>query len=233
MSAPIPDQGPPYGTIVFDCDSTLSAIEGIDELASEHRDEIAELTRRAMSGELPLEAVYGLRLARIRPTRERVEALARQYLENALPGAAELVARLRSLGKRVVVVSGGVRPAVEPFAVALGFDASEVRAVDLYFDDDGAYLGFDESSPLTRSGGKVQVLREIAHAPNAAAVAFIGDGVTDLEAAGEVARFIAFTGFARRPEVLGAARVVCEAAHAAPLQFVLMTEDEAERSRAH
>jgi phosphoserine phosphatase len=230
MSQPLSDQPPPYGTVVFDCDSTLSSIEGIDELAAGQRAQIAELTRRAMDGEVPLEAVYGLRLARIRPSRARVEALGRQYLEHALPGAAELVRRLQSVGKRVIVVSGGVRPAVLPFAVALGVQPTDVRAVELFFDGEGEYLGFDESSPLTRSGGKIEVLREIAHAPQAGPVAFVGDGVTDLEAAGEVARFVAFTGFARRAELLQRARVVCEAPHAAPLQFVLMTEEEAERS---
>ena len=44
----IPDQAPPYGTIVFDCDSTLSSIEGIDELASAEPEAVAELTRLAM-----------------------------------------------------------------------------------------------------------------------------------------------------------------------------------------
>ena len=41
-------QGPPYRTVVFDCDSTLSAIEGIEALASARRDEIRALTERGI-----------------------------------------------------------------------------------------------------------------------------------------------------------------------------------------
>jgi len=58
------DAAPPYGTIAFDCDSTLSTIEGIDELAAligvgVDGAEIAALTERAMAGEIALEEVYG------------------------------------------------------------------------------------------------------------------------------------------------------------------------------
>lgn len=229
MAAPLPDRPPPYGTIVFDCDSTLSGIEGIDELAGELRPEIAALTHRAMAGELPLEAVYGLRLARIRPSAERVARLAEEYSAAALPGAASLVARLRRLGKRVVVVSGGVRQAVAPFAATLGIPDADVLAVELHFDAAGRYAGFDESSPLARSGGKIEVLRALAAAPSAGPVCFLGDGITDLEAAPEVARFIAFAAFVRRPEVLAAARVVCEVPDAAALVPLLLTAAESAR----
>lgn len=227
MADPLPDQPPPYGTIVFDCDSTLSGIEGIDELAGELRPEIAALTNRAMAGELPLEAVYGLRLAQIRPTAERVALLAHEYAAAALPGAAALIERLRALEKRVVVVSGGVRQAVAPFAATLGIPDDDVIAVELRFDAAGRYEGFDETSALARSGGKVEVLRSLAAAPHAGPLCFLGDGITDLEAAGEVARFIAFGGFVRRPEVLSAARVVCEIPDAAALVPLLLTDSEA------
>ena len=49
------DSAPPYGTIAFDCDSTLSAIEGIDELAAiagVTRESVERLTAQAMAGEL-------------------------------------------------------------------------------------------------------------------------------------------------------------------------------------
>ena len=57
--------------ICFDCDSTLSKIEGIDELgrAVNKFDEMVKLTNAAMNGELPLEAVYGKRLDLIKPTK--------------------------------------------------------------------------------------------------------------------------------------------------------------------
>ena len=226
----LPDAPPPYGTLVFDCDSTLSEIEGIEELAGAQKDEIAELTNRAMDGAVPLEEVYGLRLERIRPTRPAVDAVAELYFERRLQNSAELVAAARALGKRVVVVSGGVTPAVAPFAALLGIPApADVFAVDLRFDEGGAYAGFEEDSPLARAGGKIDVLRRIAAAESAGPVAFVGDGATDLEAAAEVARFVAFGGVARRPAVFEAARVRCEAADFAALVPHLFSPDERAR----
>jgi len=225
---PLPDDSPPpYGTIVFDCDSTLSRIEGIEELAREHRAEVEELTRRAMDGEVSLEEVYRRRLEWIRPGRREVEALARRYAEEAVPHAAELVAGLQALGKRVLVVSGGLLPAVLRFARELGVEGADaVSAVEVFFDESGGYAGFDERSPLARGGGKIVVLEAIAAEPGAGAVAFVGDGITDLEAAGCTARFIAYGGVVRRAKVFEGARVSSDALDFAALVPRLLSEGE-------
>ncbi|MFT7668197.1 MAG: phosphoserine phosphatase [Planctomycetota bacterium] len=223
----IPDTPPPYGTVVFDCDSTLSRIEGIEELASDCRAEVEALTARAMEGALPLEEAYGARLALIQPTREDVDKVAAHYLREALPHAKELIAGLHALGKRVMVVSGGLLPAVLPFARELGINApGHVHAVDIYFDAGGAYAGFDESSPLARSGGKISVLREISSSSGAGAVVLTGDGATDLEAATEVSRFIAYGGVARRANVFDASKITCEVQDLAALLPLLLSSAE-------
>lgn len=128
----VDDSAPPYGTLVFDCDSTLSAIEGIDELAGPRKAEIAALTERAMAGEVPLEAVYGRRLELLRPTREQVAALGQQYVAAALPHALELVRALKALRKRVCILSGGLRQAVFALADHLQIDSGDVFAVDIF-----------------------------------------------------------------------------------------------------
>ena len=51
-----------YKTVVFDCDSTLSTVEGIEELARERRAEVEALTVEAMRGALPLEQIFGRRM---------------------------------------------------------------------------------------------------------------------------------------------------------------------------
>ncbi|MCA9000514.1 MAG: phosphoserine phosphatase, partial [Planctomycetes bacterium] len=100
---------PPYDGIVFDCDSTLATIEGIEELArdvtTDVRERIKELTSRAMDGELPLQDAYGARLELLGPTQEQVDRIGSLYIENALPHAREVMAALRFLGKHVAVVS--------------------------------------------------------------------------------------------------------------------------------
>lgn len=229
MATPLQDDPPPYACVVFDCDSTLSAIEGIDELAGSRGAEIAALTARAMSGELALEDVYGARLALLEPSRADVQRVAELYTQRAVPHAAELVAALRALGKRVVVVSGGLREAVEPFARDLGIDANDVHAVRARFHPDGRYAGFDEASPLARSGGKPPIVERIAAAAAPGHTVLVGDGVTDLEAAAVVHRFIAFAGIADRPAVTEHATHVVRTADLAALVPMLFTPDERDR----
>lgn len=231
MTPPLEDAPPPYGTVVFDCDSTLSSIEGVDELgrlAGVDAAEIAALTRRAMDGELALEEVYGRRLERIAPDRAMLAELGRLYVESALPHAADLVRALLRLEKRVVIVSGGVLQGVQVLAEHLGLAPANVHAVEAFLSRSGAFQGFDELSPLARSGGKLEVLRRLASEERGGGVALVGDGITDLEAAPAARRFIAFGGVCARPAVLEAARVRYERPGLAGLLPLLVAEDEFE-----
>ena len=205
-----------FGTVVFDCDSTLSAIEGIDELAGTHREEVARLTDAAMLGDVALDEVYGRRLALIRPTRAQLAAIGALYVERLVPDALEVVRALREAGVRVCVLSGGLLPAVRTLASALGIPASDVEAVDLRFDAADQYAGFDDASPLARAGGKHEVMaRWRASLP--APIMLVGDGATDLEASPAVDLFVAFAGVADRAAVTGAADVVIRARSLAPV----------------
>ncbi len=213
------DLPPPYAHVVFDCDSTLSAIEGIDELASDHREEIARLTERAMAGELRLEEVYGRRLELARPSASRVAALGRRYVETCVRGARETVRALQGLGKRVSILSGGLRPAVMVLARHLGIPGEEVFAVETFHRDDGSYDGYDQRSALTCDDGKPRVL---ASFPAPRAIALVGDGATDQRCAPSVGRFVAFAGVVARPKVLAAAtHVVRESDLRATLPYLL------------
>lgn len=219
--APAPQ--PPYERIVFDCDSTLSRIEGIDELAgAAQREQIAALTRQAMEGRVPIEAVYGRRLSIAAPTRVRVATLGRRYIEEAVPQARETIAALRALGKELHVVSGGLHLPVVAFAGWLGIDDGHVHAVRIRFDADGRMTGWEEDSPLARGGGKRQVLAALP----ARRTAFVGDGMTDAEARGVVDAFVCFTGVVARPEVAALAHAVVAGPSLAALLPVLCTGAE-------
>lgn len=207
---------PAFASVIFDCDSTLSAIEGIEELASAHRDEVTRLTEAAMRGEVALEDVYGRRLALIRPTRAAVEALGRRYVEALVPGARETIAGLLDAGVEVRILSGGLRPPVVEVARALGLDQGAVTAVDIRFDEHGEYAGFDERSPLTRSAGKADIVREWGELLPRPAM-LVGDGATDLAAAREVEMFVAFAGVIERPVVTAAADVVVREPSLSPI----------------
>jgi phosphoserine phosphatase len=193
---------PRFRTVVFDCDSTLVRIEGIDELAGALKPEVQRLTDLAMDGGVALEEVYGRRLELIAPTRSQVEAIGRAYLETLVEDARETVDRLHALGVEVWVISGGLLPPVLTVARALGIDDARVAAVGITFDSEGRYAGFDTASPLARSGGKLEVLRGWQLT---GPVLMVGDGVTDLETRPAVDAFAAFAGVVHRPAVVAAA----------------------------
>jgi phosphoserine phosphatase len=197
---------PRFASVVLDVDSTLSGIEGIDWLAARRGPDVgrlvAELTDRAMRGETPLGAVYGERLAAVRPTRDEVAALAAAYAACCAPGAGEALAALRGAGVRLSLVSGGLREAIVPFAATIGVAPGAVHAVGVRFAPDGTYTGFDADSPLTTSAGKAVVAAALALPTPVLAV---GDGATDLAMRPAVAAFAAFTGFVRRDAIVAAA----------------------------
>ena len=194
-----------FASVVFDCDSTLVAVEGIDELSGPFRDQIQALTDAAMDGSVPLEAVYGRRLEIIRPTREQVNEMSARYVRALVPQARETVAALHWLGKTVRIVSGGLLPAVLAVARELGIPAEDVAAVGISFAEDGAYAGFETESLLARGGGKERVIREW-HLPRPALL--VGDGATDLEARPAVDAFAAYVGVVERAAVVRGADYV-------------------------
>ena len=195
-----------FASVVIDVDSTLAGIEGIDWLAQRRGPdvaaEVAALTDRAMKGEIALDAVYGERLARIRPTRDEVGMLAAAYRDAIAPDAVDVLAALRLAGVRIVLVSGGLREAIQPLALHLGCTDDALHAVRVRFDESGAYAGFDEASPLATQAGKAEVVRSLALPSPALAV---GDGATDLAMRPAVDAFAAYVGFVRRPPVVAAA----------------------------
>jgi phosphoserine phosphatase len=198
-----------FASVVVDVDSTLCGIEGIDWLADRCGARVgaavAALTDQAMRGERPLESVYGARLALVRPARSEIDALADAYLAALAPGAADSIECIRRSGRRVVLVSGGLRDAILPVARRLGLPDSDVCAVEVRRDASGAFLGYDEHSPLAQASGKADVVLALALPRRTLAV---GDGATDLAVRPAVDAFAAFTGFVSRPAVVSAADVV-------------------------
>jgi phosphoserine phosphatase len=190
-----------FASAVFDVDSTLAGIEGIDWLAARRGDAVAArvraLTRDAMDGRVRLEDVYAARLEMIAPTRDDIVGLGDAYLAAVAPGARDLLAALRDAGVALAVVSGGIRQALLPLTRFLGVDDASVLAVPLRFDAEGRFTSV-EASPLTGHGGKRAALEAVSMERPVVAV---GDGATDLELRRVVDAFVAFTGFARRPAV--------------------------------
>ena len=189
--------------VIFDCDSTLSAIEGVDELARvrgpELFAEVEAMTHAAMDGKIPVQAVFGQRLEIIRPSKADVAAVGQRYIDEIEPTIEALLPKLRDAGWTPVILSGGFRQAIAPLAAHLGIKL--IEAVDLVFDADGNYLDFDREYPTTRSGGKPEVLAALRQELNPARIVMVGDGVSDLETRESVDLFVGLGGYVRRAKV--------------------------------
>jgi phosphoserine phosphatase len=147
-----------YASVILDVDSTLCGIEGIDWLAARRGPDVGRevtlLTDRAMRGEIPLDSVYGERLALVRPGLADLVALTNAYSSAFAYGAKRAVGRLQDEGRRVVLVSGGIREAILPVASLIGIPSRDVHAVSVMLDAKDAYAGFERDSPLATAEGK-------------------------------------------------------------------------------
>ena len=186
-----------FDVICFDCDSTLSRIEGIDELARRvgMGEEMSKLTDLAMNGVVPLEAVYERRLSLIRPDQDSINWLADLYIAEIVEGVKEVFTALLAQDKAVHIISGGLRQAILPLADCLGLPESHVHAVDIYFNEDGSYRNYDLNSPLARTGGKAVVVGTLK---GQGSLVMVGDGKTDLEAKQSGAYVLGFGGVVDR-----------------------------------
>ena len=224
----------PFELIIFDCDSTLVDFEGIDELArwQGRGSEVAELTTRAMNGEVPLEAVYSERLELLKPTREQLGRLGQLYREHMLPGADQVIAALMALGRQVFVVSGGLAEAVAEFGVGLGLPADHIYAVGVDYNElsgrwweawqhprgrnpEETYLAHD-GGPLTAGRGKIDIIGRL-RAEHRGRAMLVGDGTSDLEARSAVDLFVGFGGIVARERVMAEAEVCLLGRSLAPL----------------
>jgi phosphoserine phosphatase len=222
----------------FDCDSTLSSIEGIDELARAKGPEVyaqvVALTDAAMNGEVPINEVFPRRMQMIQPDRATCEAVADHYLRTLVPGISDWVDELKANGWLPVILSGGFAPLIEPLARHLGID--HVEAVPLHLNEDGSYQGYGEDYPTTRNLGKNEVIREWKQALLPEYVVMMGDGISDMETKPDVDCFIGFGGVVARPKVrLGCDCWVTDLADRSLLEALLLGTkiDDVKSSGAH
>lgn len=189
--------------LFLDCDSTLSSIEGIDELARLSDpaifEKVVNLTNAAMNGDIPLDEVFKKRMEIIRPSLGMAHEVSRCYINHIVEGAQKLIQHAREQGWTPVILSGGFEPVIRPFADQLGIE--HVEAVPLYFDASGNYAGYGENYPTTRNLGKNEIIRQWKAAMLPEKVLMIGDGTSDLETKPDVDLMIGFGGVVTRDKV--------------------------------
>lgn len=172
--------------LVADMESTIIRNEMLDELAdfADCRQQVEEITARAMNGELDFRAALDERVGLLSGLSTKVLEASMQRLE-ITAGAATLVATLRAHGVYTALVSGGFTYFTERVKERLGFDEQEANQLEI----EGGRLTGRVLEPLKDRAAKLRALerlcgeRGLIHED----AATVGDGANDLsmlEAAG-------------------------------------------------
>jgi phosphoserine phosphatase len=167
--------------LVADMDSTIIAVECLDELADMAglKPQIAAITEKAMRGELAFEAALAERVAMLKGL--PLSALEKTYRERVRlnPGAKSLVATMRAHGAHTMLVSGGFCYFTRRVAAAAGFDAEQGNRLL----DDGTALTGDVARPILGREAKLHALEEMAARLGIgfAQSLAVGDGANDLD----------------------------------------------------
>jgi len=126
--------------IIADMDSTMITVECIDELADYAgiKPQIAEITERAMRGELDFAGALNERVALLKGLPDSAIDQCRAERVRIMPGAKALVRTMKARGARTLLVSGGFTRFTGPVAEEIGFDANVANVLEIA---DGALLG--------------------------------------------------------------------------------------------
>jgi phosphoserine phosphatase len=166
--------------LIADMDSTMIRQECIDELADEAGvgAHVAEITARAMNGELNFEGALRERVGLLKGLPEAVIGQVLRDRITLMPGGPALLATMKANGAYAALVSGGFTAFTQAVAGRLGFD--ENRANTLHVEG-GALVG-TVAEPILGKEAKLQALNEITARMGispAEAIA-VGDGANDL-----------------------------------------------------
>lgn len=166
--------------LIADMDSTMITVECVDELADYAgiKPQIAEVTERAMRGELDFAAALDARVALLKGLGE--DAIERCLAERVriTPGAEALVKTMRANGAETILISGGFTRFAEPVARQIGFGraiANRLMIADGVLDGTVAKPIVDSA---TKEATLVEAVATLGLDP--AETLAVGDGANDL-----------------------------------------------------
>jgi phosphoserine phosphatase len=166
--------------LVADMDSTMITVECIDELADYAglKAQVADITERAMRGELQFEQALRARVALLKGLDEDVIDRCRAERVKLTPGARALVRTMRRDGALTILVSGGFTRFAEPVGEEIGFERVIANRL---IGADGRLDG-TVGEPIVGAETKKTALLEgvVERGLDAADALAVGDGANDI-----------------------------------------------------
>ena len=215
--------------IVLDVDSTLVQGEVIELLAAHAgcAEQVAEITARAMAGELDFEASLRERVGLLSGTPASALDDVRNHIV-LTPGAQTLVRTLRRLGYVLAIVSGGFTHITADLAERLGLDYHAANTLEV---SDGVLTG-RVVGPVVDRAAKADWLERFAEEAGVSLTqtVAVGDGANDLDMLGRAGLGIAFNA---KPAVRRAADTAVSVPYLDAILFLLgITREEIEAADA-
>lgn len=174
--------------LIADMDSTMITVECIDELADYAgiKAQIAEVTERAMRGELDFEEALRSRVALLKGLPESVVDDCLRERVKIMPGAKALVRTLKAHGGAALLVSGGFTRFADVVAAEIGFDSARANVLGI---ENGVLDGTVHGEIVGAQTKRETLLAALKSRgwPATASLA-VGDGANDIpmiEAAGQ------------------------------------------------
>jgi phosphoserine phosphatase len=181
-----------FGLVAMDMDSTLLAIESIDEVADMHgiKPQVAEITQRTMRGEIIFEESLRQRTALLQGLDEH--ALEEVYNQRVRlsPGAERMLQQMKKAGIRTMVISGGFTFFTDRIKSRLDFDYTAANRLEIV---DGKLSG-SVLGKIIGAEGKAEALIKVREELGLQKdqVIAIGDGANDLKMMAEAGVSVAY-----------------------------------------
>lgn len=174
-----PAEGREKKLLIADMDSTMITVECIDELADYAgiKAQIAEITERAMRGELDFAGALHERVALLKGLADTAIDQCRTERVKIMPGAKALVRTMKQRGARTLLVSGGFTRFTGPVAEEIGFDDAVANVLEIA---DGALLGTVTLPIVDAARKRMELEAAINDGIDRPLTLAVGDGANDI-----------------------------------------------------
>ena len=180
----VPSQGRRKQLLVADMDSTMIEQECIDELAAalDLKPQVAEITDRAMRGELDFAQALDTRVALLKGLERKTIEEVRRGAITLAPGGRALVQTMKAYGAYTSLVSGGFTFFADYFAKRIGFDEAIANVLEF----DGERLTGTVTKPIVDKDTKKKRLLDLVdeRGLDRSQTLAVGDGANDLDMLG-------------------------------------------------